>query len=172
MARSRSTVLTYSFFSLAQGNRITVPRTRPSTVVVSTSNTVTNFMNYVTTFQCRLNDFLGADGCVYSLPNDTPLLDNTVVSLVGRVCTSAGGMAIIDVTHLTPFLGDLSDPSYDDHIPDVSNPYVVILGVVVGNGEELVEGARAFKVEARARMCGQLCMSIIKYIVILCVYLS
>ncbi|KAI0084433.1 hypothetical protein BDY19DRAFT_997781 [Irpex rosettiformis] len=123
MSRPGSTVLTYGFFSLAQGNRIAVARSRGRSVVAATNTNVTYFMNYVTTFQCHLEDFLGADGRVYSPPNDVPLPDNTVVFLTGRVCASAGGNAIIDVTHLAPFPGDPSDPEYDSRLPEVPCPY-------------------------------------------------
>ncbi|KAI0084428.1 hypothetical protein BDY19DRAFT_997777 [Irpex rosettiformis] len=41
-------------------------------------------------------------------------------------------------------------------------PYLIILGVVVGTEEQLVEGARAFKVEAQSHICGQTRTSVIK----------
>ena len=162
MSRPGSTVLTFGLFSLARGNRISVPRNRGNSVVAPTNTNVTFFMNYVSTFQCRLDDFLGTDVRVYSPRYDVPLPDNTVVFLVGRICTSAGGNALIDVLHLAPFPGDPSDPDYDSHLPDEPNPYIVILGVVVGQAEDLPDGGRAFRVEAQAHVCGQSRTSVIK----------
>ncbi len=151
-----SNVLTVGFFSVARGTRISVPRPRPQTSIVPTNSTAaTYFMTYQTTFQCSLGDFVPAEARVYSPPNDLPLPDNTVVFLIGRVCTSVSGSALIDVIHLFPCPGDPADPSYDTHIPDAPYPFLIVLGMVLGAGEELGDGSRCFNVEASAHVCDQ-----------------
>lgn len=181
MSLTNSTLLTYGFFSLACGKRVAVSKPSPTTPARSTNgrsaagssqqngtqaytgNPVTYFMQYMTTFQCSLEDYLPAEVRVYSPPGDTtPYPDNTVVFMVARVSTADSAHALLDVLSMAPFPGDPTEPCYEESLPDVPNPHIVILGTVVGNPEDLAGGCRAFLVEAQAHVWGQRRTSVVK----------
>jgi hypothetical protein len=84
----------------------------------------------------------------YAQSNTTPLPDETVVFLYGKVCGSTRGPFTIEALNMFPYPGN---PHEADHgaVPQFT-PRMCILGHVGGQVESTYEGGRIFKVNSTA----------------------
>ena len=140
---------TFGKFALFDGQREFVPK--PGTTGATPDGTW--FMTYQSTFQCPSNTFLPVQIRIYSPRAESPLPDYTVVDLFAHAATAPSAPAMLESMSAIPVPGDPADSAYEDSIPDAPIPHVVILGIVSGASEQLPDGARAFMVEAQARVC-------------------
>ncbi|KAI0765556.1 hypothetical protein BC629DRAFT_915944 [Irpex lacteus] len=146
---------TFGNFALGSPERVWVPRKSAGSNAVPSPDSGAWFMSYSTTLQCTRDQFLPAKVRIFS-PRDESLPPNTVVFLLGRVCTArSSATPMIETILAHPFPGNPADPDYEANLPDMPHQEVILLGIVCGNVESLADGARGFKVEAQARVCGE-----------------
>lgn len=84
MLFTASSYIIHGLFCLTAGNHISLSKAKPGQVVVSRPSlrtTMMYYMVYQTVLQCHLGQFLLAELCVYSPPENAPLPDDTVVFL-------------------------------------------------------------------------------------------
>lgn len=142
-----SHVIFVGLFGVANGRRVQGP-TKAST---STSNLATSrplFVQYDTAIQCRNGDTIPATIRTYSHPSQAVLPDNTVVYLTAKGYIAPLETAHLDAMSLTPIPGDANSDTYEDHIPDLTTPFVFILGNVSVPLQELSDGTKIFSVSA------------------------
>ncbi|CDO71192.1 hypothetical protein BN946_scf184845.g62 [Trametes cinnabarina] len=134
----------YGFFALAAGVRRPTPRPPSGSVY---------HCYYTTAIQTASGTTIPAEIRVYSPPSDIPLRDDTVIFLVGKLQLRVDLPALIDALHLYPVPGDVSDESYQDHVPDMPFPFIYGIGTVHAKHETLADGkSRGFAVGLSERV--------------------
>ena len=123
------------FFCLAQGKRVMTMRSNNSRIWHA---------HYTTSIQCADGTAYPTDIRIYSPMNDVLHTDNTIAFVYARAHMPLNAPAILDASHIVPCPGDVQNDSYEDFIPDMPNPFIIVLGQVNGKGSHLPDGSRTF----------------------------
>ena len=79
----------------------------------------------------------------------TVFQDNTVAFVLAKAYVPPGNIAgnvLLEAIHVVPLLGDPSDESYDERMPNFPYPLVLGLGTVTSSVETLPDGRISFPV--------------------------
>ncbi|KAI6095026.1 hypothetical protein EV401DRAFT_2159197, partial [Pisolithus croceorrhizus] len=137
-----SATMVFSFFALANGDRVKTLR--------AGSSTATYHCVYETTIQCTSGIIFPAMLCIYSPFNDVALPNNTVAFVSAKVCipaTTPRDPILLEGIYVVAVPGDPTSDSYESSIPDFPHLMVVGLGSVTSPLRTLVDGtSKAFDV--------------------------
>ncbi|KAI6147617.1 hypothetical protein EDD17DRAFT_1419026, partial [Pisolithus thermaeus] len=137
-----SATVVFSFFALANGDRVKTLR--------AGSSTATYHCVYKTTIQCTSSVIFPAMLRVYSPFNDVALPNNTVAFISAKVCvpgTTPCDPVLLEGIYVVAVPGDPASDSYESSIPDFPHPMVIGLGSVTSPPRTLVDGtSKAFDV--------------------------
>ena len=79
--------------------------------------------------------------------------DNTVTYVAAKCCFLPHNDALLDAIYLAPVPGDPNDESYEDHIPEISVPFVFGVGHVLGNVPTSEADIKNFAVNLTEYVC-------------------
>jgi hypothetical protein len=122
-------------------------------------------VHYDTALTCQDPPLLPAELRNYSPINDTVFQDDTVAFVMAKAYVPPGnvvGNILLEAIHIAPLLGDPSDDSYDEHMPDFPYPIVFGLGTVTSSVETFSGSRISFPVSLSNYVRGNLKQSILQ----------
>ena len=155
-----SSIQVFGLFPLS-GGRLSNERSTKSTATYY-------YIYYRSTITCSSGKSLPAEIRIYNESSQQPLPDDTVAIVSGAVAIPPSGDVLIEANYIFPVPGDPNSDDYDDHLPDMLYPLVIVLGHVSANGVVMPDGVtRSFPVEGAGYVRGASVSSTVGYGILL-----
>lgn len=149
------------FFSLTSGRRIRTDVPRPN----GTTQGV-YYVHYDTVVQCSQTGPISAEVRKYSPPGEAVLQDDTIAYVTAKAYMPPPNMPrtlLLEAIHIAPEPGDPTSDSYEESVPDLPFPSVLIHGTVSSEHKVNDGGVVIFPVTVSDYVRGNNKISTIRY---------